>query len=196
MANLLTNYFQTMILNNIEFYNTPDGDIMVKPFNEPVFVLDSKNRALVQAVLSFIKDRYPIAFHRLSSIYSKSERNRDYFEFKMVSRFIRCNFGEYDQLKLDIDNRGLLQFEEVHCPLRGECIDEDVICRPQLNTNMTEREKEILSLISAGMQAQEIADELSISVATVNRHRENIKAKLNLHSVAQLTKYYHEFIKK
>ncbi len=185
-----------MILNNIEFYNTPDGDIMVKPFNQSVFVLDIKNRQLIQSVLSIIKDRYPIAFDRLSAIYSKSERNRDYYEFKMVSRFIRCNFGEYDQNKLDIDFRGTLQFEEVHCPLRGECHDEDIICRPKINNKLTSREIEVLNLIGNGMQSNDIADELSISVATVNRHRENIKAKLNLHSVAQLIKYYHDFIKK
>ena len=41
------------------------------------------------------------------------------------------------------------------------------------------REKEILSMISRGKQSKQIAATLSISVNTVNRHRQNILAKLN-----------------
>lgn len=45
-------------------------------------------------------------------------------------------------------------------------------------TILSEREKEILSLISCGRQSKHIASQLSISVNTVNRHRQNILAKL------------------
>lgn len=185
-----------MKLNNIEFYNTPDGEIMVKPFEQPVFVLSLANRDLIQDMLSLLRDRYPIAFERLSQMYSRSERNRDYFEYKMVHRFIRCNFAEYDQNLMDIDKSGTWHFEEVRCPLRGECVDEGVICKPELNTSLTDREREVLELIGEGCQAADIADLLCISVATVNRHRENIKAKLNINTIGQLIKYYHEYVKK
>ena len=46
---------------------------------------------------------------------------------------------------------------------------------------LTEREREVLALIAEGRSNQEIADVLVISIKTVNRHRENIMAKLNLH---------------
>jgi two-component system, NarL family, response regulator NreC len=54
---------------------------------------------------------------------------------------------------------------------------------------LTEREREVLVLIAQGLSNQEIADQLVISVKTVNRHRENIMAKLNLHSRVELVRY-------
>jgi len=55
--------------------------------------------------------------------------------------------------------------------------------------NLTDREREVLTLIAQGLSNQEIADELTISVKTVNRHRENIMAKLNLHNRVELVRY-------
>lgn len=179
-----------MILSNIEFYSTPDGEVMVKECNRPVRKLEEGDRELIQALFIRIRDRYPTAFKRLSELYSKSEKNRLHFEFKIIHRFARCNFGEYDHQNYDIDRNGSFHFEEVRCPLRGECQDEGSICRPQLDTKLSMRELEVLALIADGLQAAEIGNELSISAATVNRHRENIKAKLNLKTVGQLTNYY------
>ena len=117
------------------------------------------------------------------------------YEFNIVSRFCRCNFGEYDAHTPDIDADGFFHFEEVKCPLRGECRMEGVICKPKLDSKLTDRELDIVELISKGLRAQEIADRLYISVKTVQRHRENIKAKLQLRSLAQVAAYYLEHIK-
>jgi two-component system response regulator NreC len=54
---------------------------------------------------------------------------------------------------------------------------------------LTEREQEVLRLISEERTAKEIANLLQISLRTVDRHRENLMAKLNLHSRAALVKY-------
>jgi two-component system response regulator NreC len=54
---------------------------------------------------------------------------------------------------------------------------------------LTDREREVLTLIADGLTNQEIADNLMISVKTVERHRANIMAKLNLHSRTELVKY-------
>lgn len=54
---------------------------------------------------------------------------------------------------------------------------------------LTDREREVLTLIAEGRTNQEIADALVISIKTVNRHRENIMAKLNLHSRVDLVRY-------
>jgi two-component system response regulator NreC len=54
---------------------------------------------------------------------------------------------------------------------------------------LTEREREVLTLIGQGLTNQAIADQLVISVKTANRHRENIMAKLNLHSRVELVRY-------
>jgi two-component system response regulator NreC len=54
---------------------------------------------------------------------------------------------------------------------------------------LTERERQVLKLIADGLGNQEVADTLSISVKTVERHRANILAKLGLHSRTELVKY-------
>jgi two-component system, NarL family, response regulator NreC len=54
---------------------------------------------------------------------------------------------------------------------------------------LTDREREVLTHIAQGHSNQQIAEELVISVKTVNRHRENIMAKLNLHSRVELVHY-------
>ena len=54
---------------------------------------------------------------------------------------------------------------------------------------LTEREREILQLVAEGMTNQEIAAKLCISASTVDTHRKNIMAKLDIHSVAGLVKY-------
>jgi len=54
---------------------------------------------------------------------------------------------------------------------------------------LTEREREILQLITEGMTSKDIADLLCISTSTVETHRKNMMTKLDLHSVAGLIKY-------
>ncbi len=54
---------------------------------------------------------------------------------------------------------------------------------------LTPREQEVLTLIAEGLTNPEIADKLVISAKTVDRHRENIMRKLNLHSRVDLVKY-------
>ncbi|MEM7106708.1 MAG: response regulator transcription factor [Bacteroidota bacterium] len=59
-------------------------------------------------------------------------------------------------------------------------------------TNLSAREVEILKLIAIGKSTAKIADELHISVHTVNSHRKNILKKLKLSSPTQLVAYAHE----
>ena len=51
------------------------------------------------------------------------------------------------------------------------------------------REREILQLLAEGHTSAEIASRLHIATTTVESHRRNIMRKLDLHSVAELTKY-------
>jgi DNA-binding NarL/FixJ family response regulator len=51
---------------------------------------------------------------------------------------------------------------------------------------LTEREREILRLIASGLTNKKIADNLAISIKTVETHRTRILQKLNVHTVADL----------
>ena len=54
---------------------------------------------------------------------------------------------------------------------------------------LTERESEVLAHLADGASNSDIASALVISPKTVERHRENIMRKLNLHSRAELVRY-------
>src|SRR5512138_99774 len=54
---------------------------------------------------------------------------------------------------------------------------------------LTDREHEVLTYLAEGANNDRIAQELTISPKTVERHRENIMRKLNLHSRAELVRY-------
>jgi two-component system nitrate/nitrite response regulator NarL len=54
---------------------------------------------------------------------------------------------------------------------------------------MTSRERQVLTGIADGLSNKEIGSRLGIGLRTVETHREHIMRKLNIHSVAGLTKY-------
>lgn len=60
---------------------------------------------------------------------------------------------------------------------------------PASGVVLTSREREILQLIAEGLSTKEIAGHIFLSIKTVETHRRNIMEKLDIHSVAELTKY-------
>ena len=55
--------------------------------------------------------------------------------------------------------------------------------------HLTDREREVHSLLAEGLLNKQIADRLGIGVRTIETHRERIMRKLEIHTVAGLTKY-------
>jgi two-component system, NarL family, nitrate/nitrite response regulator NarL len=56
-------------------------------------------------------------------------------------------------------------------------------------SRLSEREREVLGRIAEGRSNKEIASDLDIGVRTIETHRERIMQKLDIHSVAGLTKF-------
>ena len=54
---------------------------------------------------------------------------------------------------------------------------------------LTSREAEVLQLIAEGKSNKQIAAELCISIKTVEKHRQQVMNKLNIHDIAGLTRY-------
>jgi len=61
--------------------------------------------------------------------------------------------------------------------------------KEQALDGLTEREREVLTLIAEGLTNQEIAGRLFISIKTVQTHRAHIMEKLNLHDRTELVRY-------
>jgi len=57
------------------------------------------------------------------------------------------------------------------------------------SNDLSSREMEVLQLIAEGKANKQTAGELGISIKTVEKHRENLMAKLDIHDTAGLTRY-------
>jgi len=55
-------------------------------------------------------------------------------------------------------------------------------------SHLSTREREVLQLIAEGMKTKDIADRIHVSIKTVETHRQQIMRKLNVTSIAELTK--------
>lgn len=73
----------------------------------------------------------------------------------------------------------------------GENLDFPRAERP--TSPLSEREREILGLIEAGKLSKEIAEELYISVHTVNTHRQRILEKLNANNSMEAVRYARKY---
>jgi DNA-binding NarL/FixJ family response regulator len=61
--------------------------------------------------------------------------------------------------------------------------------RKKGNTELTSREAELLQMIAEGHVNKQIASELGISIKTVEKHRQHLMEKLNIHDIAGLTRF-------
>jgi len=69
-----------------------------------------------------------------------------------------------------------------HAFVRGEPVKKG-------RSRLTSREMEVLQLIAEGHANKQIADKLFISIKTVEKHRQQLMDKLEIHDVAGLTRY-------
>lgn len=76
---------------------------------------------------------------------------------------------------------------EIASALTGAMIGESDGCpaAPRIGP----RERQVLQLVAEGNTSAEIAKRLNVALSTVEVHRRNIMRKLDLHNVADLTKY-------
>ena len=172
----------------IEFYTTPEGEVTLREEGCAERQLQESDTDFIQAFLSTISDFYPTAYDALMQIYSINLHNKRYRDFMAVRRFIKCNFGVYDNT-IDIDTNNNFNFEFVSCPLRGECKWDGILCQPKFNSRLSERQLEVMRLCFEGATDEEIADKLFISINTIANHRKAAYKKLGVHSKSEFVRY-------
>ncbi len=59
----------------------------------------------------------------------------------------------------------------------------------KIDIHLTSREREVLQLVAEGRSNKEVASDLCISIKTVEKHRQSVMRKLNLHDTSALTRY-------
>lgn len=75
-----------------------------------------------------------------------------------------------------------LHHPDQRLPIREELLKKKI-------SHLTSREVEILQLIAEGQANKQIAAELKISIKTVEKHRQHLMEKLNIHDTAGLTRH-------
>lgn len=119
-----------------------------------------------------------------------------YADVSLIAQFQKAGFAGY--IKKDCDFNLLVScIERVS---RGEVIfEESLIVEKYQNKEfaddflnrfkLSEREKEVMSLIRRGFTSKEIADQLFLSSLTVDTHRKNISQKLGIRTSGGLLKF-------
>jgi DNA-binding NarL/FixJ family response regulator len=118
-----------------------------------------------------------------------------YEDHEYVLQFVRCGASAYviknnspQELLSAIDAvaKGQAYFSP---SVAGMILREQQGAAKQDSPALNERERQVLVHLARGMTTKQIAETLYISSRTVQKHRENIMAKLGLHSVADLTRW-------
>ena len=174
-------------LTDMEFYQTPTGGIMIHDASGSR-KLTEHDRDFIAAMMDKISDFYPDSLKGASEEYIKYSYNIPLYEYKIISRVIKCNWGKFDST-MDIDRFGNFNFEEVECPLRGECRWEGVICKPKFNSNLSDREQEVMQLFYEGASDEDVANRLCISIETVKTHKRNAFRRTGVHSLPEFIIY-------
>lgn len=135
-----------------------------------------------------IKKKYPEIKTLVVSTHSNTQ---------IISRLIRIGINGYLLKNTD----AAIFIKAIRCITNGNDYFEEEITQKHLNNciqiekqtadiiELSNREKEILTLIAQEFTTIEIADQTFISLNTVNTHRRNLLSKLNAKNTAGLVKY-------
>lgn len=114
-------------------------------------------------------------------------------ENKMEEMFVSCRYGNLDYQPDLLDGR--LQHDAPHCNNILSCPGFGVICKIPVTPSgkkLTRKEYHIISRISIGKQAKEIASEMNSSEATTRTHTQRIHAKLQVNNNVEVSKWAHK----
>jgi DNA-binding CsgD family transcriptional regulator len=117
---------------------------------------------------------------------------------RVIEQFQALELDKHGNVWLALCVMDLSPNQDISLPLQNKVINfkkGELYHFPETNkeANLSKREKEILSLISDGFISKEIADNLFLSVHTVNTHRQKILEKLNVsnsHEAIKLAKSF------
>lgn len=178
-------------MGGLEFYIF-EGELWCKSDEGKNQIVDEAQTELIKSILYEIRECYPAAYKALTREYQRSALNVPYYQYLIVRRFCKCNFGKLDGTKSDIDRTRKFNFEKVECPLRGECRFEGVICLPKFNSKLSEAELRVMKLIYQGVSKDEIAERLYLSPNTIKNHIKSVYLKLGIHEKSEFIRYANE----
>lgn len=129
-------------------------------------------------------ENYPLTKIMILSMYGDEQFMNEFMRLG-VSAYVLKNAGKHELLEaINVIADGGVYISKA---LRNE--DTELKDDFVKSLTLTKREKEIIKLLCAEKNSQDIADALFISVYTVNTHRKNILHKLGIKNTAGLVKF-------
>ena len=172
------------VLTNTEFF-TYANEVMVRTADGSVRTLSPQDYDLISAMCDYLATFYSKAYAALCEQYKQSALNQPYFRYRIVCRFVRCNFGSLDDVP-DIAPSMHCNFEYVPCPLRGECPLDQIVCHPEFNHQLSAAELQVLRLVYEGLTEEAIGDRLCLSPHTIHTHVRHAGARHHIHPKAHV----------
>jgi len=173
-------------LTNVEFF-AYEGEVWFRQDGNLVRLTESHTE-VIDGMIEIMSTFYPKAYEALCEAYNGCALNKWYYRFRVVMRFIRCNFAQLDNVP-DVSGAGRYAFEFVPCPLRGECKLECVVCRPEFDHKLSSAELPVMRLWFDGYDEKFIADKLYLSPHTVHNHIRHAYQRTNTHSRSEFVRY-------
>lgn len=100
-------------------------------------------------------------------------------KIKRLEQFAKCRFGGLDY-EPDIAHNIMQEGEYWHCPLRGKCSHEGILCKlPKFNgVRLTKEEVDLMRMISSELTNEVIAELLNYKMGTYHQAKKNLYKKL------------------
>jgi len=177
-AQYKNNHFAGMIDNGVEFF-AEKGIIDVRCINMGI-VYNSFSEFPEWIKLKLEQDlaKNPIAMRSLSQM--KGITKEDY-----LKHYAFCKYGGLDP-NPDIDVNGNMgESEYFDCGFRGACKAEGKLCCSIKVKNGSLTKMEVNILKKAMLSNKRIADDLFISISTLKKHWQNMKAKTGMSTRAE-----------
>lgn len=162
----------------LEFFKTIKIDLAIIDVNMP------KPNGF--EVCKYIKQHHPLCKIMILSMYGDEQFMQEFLRMG-VDAYVLKNAGKVELIEAV---QTILNNEKyISKALRQSNEQEDSFVK---SLSLTQREKEIITLLAKEKSSQEIADSLFISIYTVNTHRKNILHKLGIKNTAGLMKFASE----
>jgi len=166
---------------------------MARSLQPEVIVMDIAMPLLngLQATRQILKDS-PAAKVLILSAHSDPEYVEQVVEAGALGYLVKQSSGDVLATAIREVRKGKTFFTPSIAKLLKEDYQKSrdgVGLRKKSTMELTSREAELLQMIAEGHVNKQIASELGISVKTVEKHRQHLMEKLNIHDIAGLTRF-------
>jgi len=136
-----------------------------------------------------IKSRFPDILVIILSMYSSEEDVLQALQYGASGYLLKSSAPAEMAIAVDAVTNGGAYLS----PSISKCVVDGYLDRVKINSQSTgalsPRQREVLSLVAQGLSTKDIARRLGISGKTVETHRTQLMARLDIHEIAGLVRY-------